>query len=304
MAEKFKSGFVVLMGRPNVGKSTLLNTLLGEKISIVSDIPQTTRYQIRGILNLKDAQIVFLDTPGIHAFREELAAHLNTITRGSLEDIDVLLYVVDVSRHVGKEEQEIMKLVVQSKAKVIMVLNKVDQGSRYLNEYIDAWKHWLKSCRVTEDPVQYYITISAENSNNIDGLKKAVLELLPEHEPFYPKEYSTDFPLQFRVADTIREKLFLHLKEEVPHFLAVIVEEMKDKGKIIYVGARIYVARETHRIIILGKEGSFIKEVGIAARKDLETLLKKKVFLELKVVVKHDWQTNPHILRELGYWVG
>lgn len=233
--ENFKSGFVAIIGRPNVGKSTMLNALLKTKISIVSPIPQTTRHQIKGILNLKSAQIVFVDTPGIHSFKDNLAAQLNTIAKQSIEGCDLILYVVDISRSPGKEEFEIINFLIRQKIKTIMVLNKIDLGTQVLNEYVDCWKHIADSAKVKSDPLIYYLPISARVNKNIEVLRDVIVENLPEQVPFYDDKTLTDFPLKFRIADIVREKLFSVLTKELPHSLAVEVESVKDMphgGKI------------------------------------------------------------------------
>ena len=229
----FKSGFVAIIGRPNAGKSTMLNALLGSKISIVSPIPQTTRHQIKGILNLKNAQVVFVDTPGIHSFKDNLASQLNTVARQSIEGCDLLIYMVDTSRAFGKEESDIMYFLTKQKIKTIMVLNKIDLGKKHMGEYMECWQRILKERNIEKDPIAYYLPISAKTGQNIIELRDAIVESLPEQVPFYDKETSTDFPLKFRVADIVREKLFLILKNELPHSLAVEVEAIKDmEGKI------------------------------------------------------------------------
>jgi GTPase len=297
----FKSGFVALLGRPNVGKSTLLNALLGSKISIISSVPQTTRHQIRGVLHLDKSQIVFVDTPGIHTFSHKLAVHLNSVARKTLEDIELILYVIDISRRMGKEEDNIMKLLAGQKVPIIVAFNKVDKGSRNLGQYMDAWQGWLQKEKIVKDPVCSYLPISALEKTNLEKLKELIVEELPEGPPFYTQDMITDFPQKLRAADIVREKLFSCLNEEVPHSLAVEVEEIEDKENVVCIYSNIYVNRTSQRQIILGKKGEFIKAVGIAARKDLEEMFKKKVFLQLHVKVMKDWQKRPRILRELGY---
>jgi len=301
LEKRHKSGFVVIVGRPNSGKSTLLNALLDTKVSIVSPVPQTTRYRIRGILNLPDAQIVFVDTPGIHSIKGGLVGKLNESAISALDDIDLVLYVADVSRKTGKEELSVMQAILESKAKVIMVLNKVDKGPLYLNQHIHAWKEFLSDKKISEDPVRYYIPVSAMNNVNLGGLKDAILELLPEQPALYEPGTITDFPLKFRIADIIREKLFLSLKEELPHHLAVVIEEMEDRKKIYYIRGKIYINRQSQKSIVVGKGASLLKEVNTQARKDLEGILKKKVFLETFVQVLEGWESKPQVLAELGY---
>ncbi len=300
--QKKKCGFVAILGRPNVGKSTLLNALLKEKISIVSSVPQTTRFRIRGILNLENAQIIFIDTPGLHLFKDDLALYLNNIAKKSVEDTDLILYLVDVTRSIGNEEMVIMNFLLNyNHLPMIMGLNKIDLGTDFLHHYIERWEALLKE-KKKENPVKFYIPLSAKKGKNLDKLTEAIINLLPERDfLFYPEKETTDFPLSFRISEIIREKLLLFLKEELPHSCAVIVEEMEEKENIVYIYASILVNRTSQKKIIIGKGGSFIKKIGTEARKDLELLLKRKVYLELYVKVIKDWQKRPRILKEIGY---
>ncbi|MCP4653410.1 MAG: GTPase Era [Candidatus Omnitrophica bacterium] len=306
MKEEFKCGFVAILGRPNVGKSTVLNALVGNKISIVSPIPQTTRHQIRGILNVEGAQIVFLDTPGVHSFKDSLAKHLNTIAARSLDGCDLIIYVADVSRRVGDEEKRIIDILLRQETKVVMALNKMDLGSRYLNDYIDFWKTHIEA-KKGKDFLIVYMPLSAKTGKNIDTLRDIIVDNLPVHPPFYDPESKTDFPIKFRIADVVREKLFLQLKRELPHSIAVEVGEMAERQttqgqKITDIAVTIYVNRSSQRKIIIGKNGEGLKEAGKQARLDLEEILGNKVFLKLWVKVLEDWQQKPRILKELGYW--
>jgi len=297
---KFKSGFAALIGRPNVGKSTLLNALIGTKISIISAIPQTTRHQIKGILNEAHTQLVFLDTPGVHNFKDPLAAHLNTIARRSLDGVDCIVYVVDVTRSPASEEKKVIRLLANQKVPLVMALNKVDKRTTYLNDYIALWQ--ASAANRADSPLLYYIPISAKTGVNIDKLRQVLIEHAPEGEPFYGPQAKTDFPLHFRIADIIREKLFVRLSQELPHALAVEVENTFDKGKIFYVGASIYVQRDSQKKIIIGKKAEVLKAVGKEARADIKKIVDKKVFLDIRVRVVRDWQRKPRILKELGYW--
>jgi GTP-binding protein Era len=302
MKEKdFKAGFVALLGRPNVGKSTLLNALVGDKVSIISAIPQTTRHQIKGILNLAQAQIVFVDTPGIHSFKDKLTSHLNTIAKRSLEGCDLVVYVVDVSRRPGQEERQLIRVLTGAGIKTIMVLNKVDLGIKSFNDYIDLWKESIEKKKI-KDPLVYYIPLSAKTGKNIDVLKSALVENLEVSHPYYDENSLTDFPLKFRLADIIREKLFLRLKKEVPHDLAVEIEEIEDKKKSVYIKVNIYVKRNSQKRIIVGKGGELLKEVGKLSREEIGKIYNKKVFLDTWVKVLEDWQERPRVLKELGYW--
>ena len=298
--KKFKSGFVAIVGRPNVGKSTLLNSLIEEKISIVSSIPQTTRHQIRGISNAKDYQIVFVDTPGVHSFKDKLTSHLNKMAKSSLEGCDLVLYVVDISRKPGLEERDLLNFLVNQDIKVLMVLNKTDLRKKFFNDYIDLWKE--KTEKIKKDPLIYYIPCSAKLQKNIEEIKEALVENLPQGMPFYDKECLTDFPKKFRVADIIREKLFLNLQEELPHSVAVEVESEEDKKSIVSIKVNIYVIRNSQKKIVVGKNGEVLKRVGKLSRLEIEKIYNKKVFLDIWVKVLADWQDKPRILKELGYW--
>lgn len=293
----FKSGFVALIGRPNVGKSTLLNALIGNKISIISNIPQTTRHQIKGILSLEQAQIVFVDTPGMHNFKDPLSTHLNTIARRTLEGVDLILYVVDVTRAPGSEEKRLTNLLCRQDAATIMVLNKIDRGSAYLNEYIAFWQN-----SASKTPLLYYIPVSAKRGDNLERLRNVICEHLPEGQPFYDSDTATDFPLNLRIADIIREKLFLRLNKELPHSLAVEVSEFEDKARVYSIKAVIYVLRDSQKKIVIGKNAQNLKAIGMEARLDIETIVKKKVFLDIWVRVLGDWQKTPRILQKLGYF--
>ncbi len=302
MKENFKSGFIAVLGRPNVGKSSLVNALIGSKISIISPIPQTTRHQIKAILNTKDAQLVFVDTPGVHSFRDKLTSHLNVVAKNSIEGCDLILYVVDVVRKIGKEEEKIIDIVVNSKVKTIMVLNKVDLGIKYLNDYVDLWRQ--RSEAEPKENLLYYMPTSAIKGTNIDELRKILIEYTPTAHPFYEKDATTDFPLKFRIADIIREKLFLTLKKEIPHSLAVEVESIENRKRKKYIVVNIYVQRPSQKKIVVGRKGEKLKEIGSLARGEIEDIFNKKVFLDIWVKVFSDWQKSPRVLKELGYWWG
>lgn len=301
MKEGFKSGFVAVLGRPNVGKSTLINSLIGSKVSIISPVPQTTRHQIKGILNLKQAQIVFVDTPGVHSFSDKLAAHLNTIAKKSIEGTDLIIYVVDVSRKPAQEEEKLLEMITSEEIKTIMVLNKIDLGDRFFNDYISLWQKKIKDKNI-KDSLIYYIPASAKTGKNIDKLKESLIDNLPLGPSYYDADSLTDFPLKFRIADIIREKLFLHLEKELPHSLAVEVEKIENKKKLIYIKINIYVKRNSQKKIVVGKQGLVLKEVGSLSRPEIERIYNKKVFLDIWVKVLTDWQSRPRILKELGYW--
>ncbi len=251
-------------------------------------------------MNLDTAQIVFVDTPGIHSFKDKLASHLNTVAQRSIEGCDLIVYVVDLSRRPGSEEERIIKILSLQEIKIVMVLNKVDRGEKFVNDYIDLWQKRTK--KAASDSLAYYIPLSAKTGKNIERLKDALLELLPEGHAYYDHSCSSDFPQQFRVADAIREKLFLKLNKELPHSLAVEVSEVKPKKKGIYVKVNIYVKRNSQKKIVVGKNGQLLKEVGSESRPEIENIFRKKVFLDIWVSTLKDWQDRPRILKQLGYW--
>jgi len=294
---KFRCGFVTLFGRPNVGKSTLVNALVGEKVSIVSPVPQTTRYLVRAILNLPQAQVVFVDVPGFHLFRHKLCHYLNQAARQALEGIDAVVYVVDVSRMPQREERAIVKILLQQDAPLIMALNKIDLSKRYLSDYLELWRELAQD---KYPLVKYFIPISARRGDNLAALQEALVEILPPQQAYYPTPDRVDFPLELRIADIIREAFFQRLAKEVPHDLAVYVDEISSQNDRIYIRAVVYVNRASQKAIVLGKKGNLIKEVGIRSRPQIEKILAKKVFLDLKVKILARWSSNLRILRQLG----
>lgn len=305
--EGFKSGFVTLIGRPNVGKSTLLNAIMGEKISIISSIPQTTRYITRGIWTTDKLQAVFVDTPGMHLTKHHLAGQLNRMAVDSMDDVDVILYVVDAKRKPYEEEERVMDMLVKQQIPVVMVINKTDRSKRCAGDYIAMWNKKIEEKAKDGDgynPLKYFIPISALKGDNLKEVKEALLELLPEAPLVYDMDTLTDFPLEFRIADLIREKMCHLLKDEVPHHTAVSIEEIrKEKNGTLVVYANIIMAAESQKGIVIGKGGEMIKEIGKRARKDINKVMGRKIHLELKVQVVKDWQNKPRIIRELGYGV-
>lgn len=281
-----------------MGKSTFLNSVLKEKVSIVSDIPQTTRHNIRAVLTKSSVQIVFIDTPGMHLFKDKLVSALNGLAVSSLEDIDVVVYIVDCSRRPFQEEERIVKMLSWQKAPVIMALNKIDKSRKYLSDYVNLWEN---SNKTNTGPLKYFIPISALRGANLDKLIGSIEEFLPQGEPFYPKDVKTDFPLPYRVSDVIREKICCFLKEEVPHGTAVETVSIEDNEKLAIIRANILVSHKSQKLIAVGKKGEMIKRIGTFARTDLELIFKKKVFLDLKVKLEKGWQNKPRILQELGY---
>jgi len=296
--KKFRCGFVAVIGRPNVGKSTFLNSVLKEKVSIVSDIPQTTRHNIRAVLTKSSAQVVFIDTPGMHLFKDKLVSALNSLAVSSLKDIDAVVYIVDCSRGPFQEEERIVKILSRQRAPIIMALNKIDKSRKYLSDYINLWEN---SSKTNTGPLKYFIPISALRGTNLDKLVGSIEEFLPQGEPFYPAEVKTDFPLSYRVSDVIREKICCFLKEEVPHGTAVETISIEDNDKLAIIRANILISHKSQKLIAVGRKGEMIKRIGISARMDLERIFKKKVFLDLKVKLEKGWQNKPRILQALGY---
>jgi len=294
---KYRSGFVTFIGRANTGKSTLLNALIGRKISIISPVPQTTRYVTRGILTRPDAQIVFVDTPGMHLSSHRLAGELNRMAATQLEGVDLIVYVVDTSRKPYTEEEHIMDLLVKQDLPVIMVLNKIDKSRRCEGDYVNMWNTKAGGL----GPLKYFIPISAAKGENLDRLLSAIIEFLPEGPALYEPETKTDFPLQFRLADIVREKACLLLKEEVPHHCAVVIDEMDEEEGLLHIHASIIMTSESQKHIVVGPKGATIREIGTLARRDINAILNRKTYLELKVRVVKDWQEKTRIIRELGY---
>ncbi len=298
MSERKKVGFVALVGRPNVGKSTLMNALLGRKVAIVSPKPQTTRTQIRGILTRPEGQIVFVDTPGIHKPKHLLGEEMVKIAVDALKEVDLILYLVEALDEELSQEDEI----------IISVLKKVDTPKFLLVNKVDLLKYkegFWKAVELYQDKIYFreVIPISAVKGTNLDVLLEKIFENLPEGGFLYPNDMITDQPLRFLVSEIIREKLFHELHQEIPYSTAVVVEEMREReGKnLVYIRAIIYVERASHRKIVIGKGGSMLKKIGRMAREEMEHVLGKKVFLELWVKVREDWRRSETDVRRLGF---
>lgn len=300
--EKFKTGVVSIVGRPNVGKSTLVNKLLGEKIAIVSNVPQTTRNQIRGVYNDERGQIVFIDTPGLHLGHDKLDKFMNRASLGSLENVDVVVHLVDTTEHIGVEERNVVDQLKGVKSPIILGLNKVDIGKgKYISEYIQLWEE-AKGKKINEINNITLLPLSGLTGVHIDKLIDLVFEHLTEGPLFYPRDTICDYPRKMVISDTIREKLFQAMREEVPHSIAVIVEDMKPrKGKTLYIRAVILVERDSQKEIVIGKNGTMLKKIGSEARKELEELIEQKVFLELFVKADKNWRQDHTVLEQMGY---
>lgn len=290
----YKSGFVTVIGRPNVGKSTLVNTLVGEKINIISPRPQTTRNSIKAIYTGDEGQVIFIDTPGIHEARNELDKYMLDEAYGSLEGIDLIIFILDGSTYWGKNDQLIYDQVKNSNNEIIYVMNKIDKISN--KELIKKQKKY--SQKVGKE----VIPISALNDKNIDTLKEEIFNHLPEGPQYYPDDMITDQIERFVFAELIREKIFYLTREEVPYGVAVLVEEVKEReNEDYYVRANIYVEKKSHKGIIIGKNGKMIKKIGREARKSIEDLMQTKVYLDLWVKVLKDWREKDNLLRRMGY---
>lgn len=293
--KEFRSGFVGLIGRPSVGKSTLLNRLVGQKVAITSRRAQTTRNVLHGILHRPEGQIVFVDTPGLHTPHHRLGQLMVKAAQGAAQDVEVLLLVIDVSKALGPSDDLAFATASQAEVPVILVANKLDlaedKGEAVLAEATERGK-FAAVCRV-----------SAVTGDGVDELIHQVLSLLPEGPPYYPPEMVTDQGERFRVGEIIREKALQVLREEVPHSLAVDVDSMREEeGKDLrYIAATIYVEKESQKGIVIGRGGQMLKAIGSAARHDLEKHFGRQVHLELWVKVREDWRRSPRDLKEFGY---
>lgn len=296
-----KCGFVSIVGRPNTGKSTLLNYLVGEKVAIVSPVPQTTRTAVRGIFTDKRGQIVFVDTPGWHAGRDGLDRFMNKSCQNSLEGVDAVVYVVDTSRTVGEEERQIARRLRSVKVPVVMALNKIDLKGDHIGQYIELWEE-AKGRKIDEIENFVMIPVSGRAGTQTDKLLDVLFGFLPSGPFFYEEDIVSDMPQKQLVSDMIREKLFLLTREELPHSIAVVVEEMRPvKGKTTHIRAVIFVERDSQKEIIIGARGQMVKKVGTMARAELEALLGNKVFLELHVKAQKNWRDDHGMLADMGY---
>lgn len=299
-AREKRCGFVVMVGRPNVGKSTFLNNILGKKVSIISNIPQTTRFSIRGIYNDAKGQIIFIDTPGIFISKKHLNKFLSNRTFSVKDEADIILYMVDMSRRPGAEEEEVIKSLKDIKKPVIMALNKRDLGQTYSSDYIELWQELAGQAK---DNLKYYIPISALEKRGLDEVLDALYEYLPASEALYPEDMASDLPRKLLISDIIREKIFTHTKEELPHAVAVRVDNLEEKERCLYIQASVLVERPSQKAIIIGKKGQFLKEVGKEARLELEEAFSQKVYLDIWVKVQRGWSKDIGTLKELGYIV-
>jgi len=293
---------VAIVGRPNVGKSTLLNAVLGEKVSIVSNVPQTTRHQIRGIHTDERGQIVFIDTPGIHAGRDKLDKYMDRASLGSIDSVDAVIHMVDASEKTGLEEKHVVSRLNKCGKPIIVGLNKIDiTKGKFVPEYIQLWEE-IRGVPMTAMNDLTLFPLSALKGTNVKKLVDLLFEQMPTGPLLYPIDAITDFPKRMAMADLIREKLFLLMREEIPHSIAVIIESVGPKrAKVLHIRAAILVERESQKEIVIGRAGAILKQVGTEARRDLEELVDGKVFLELFVKTASHWREDYSTLEEMGF---
>jgi GTPase len=288
-----KAGFVNIVGNPNVGKSTLMNRLVGEKISIITSKAQTTRHRILGIVNTDEMQIVYSDTPGVLEPNYKLQESMLNFSKSALTDADVLLYVTDVFEKMDKHS-EFLDKVKRLEIPIILLINKIDMTDQ--NKLIELVERWH-----AELPQAEIMPISAKENFNVSSLVKRIQELLPDSPPFFEKDAITDRPARFFVTEIIREKILQNFDQEIPYAVEVVVEEFKEGEDMLRIGALIFVERDSQKGIIIGKQGTALRKIGTEARKDIEAFFEKKVFLNLFVKVAKDWRSKDRILKEFGY---
>ncbi len=296
MKSEKKSGFVALIGRPNAGKSTLINRLVGQKIAIMSDKPQTTRTRIRGVLTRDEGQIVFLDTPGLHKPRHRLGEYMVDVAEHSIRDVDLVVCVADAAEGSAASDQFILDKIAAAQAPAILVLNKIDLlAKERLLKLIETYSAMHSFLAI--------VPISAATGEQVETLVKLIYEQLPAGPYFYPEDVVTDHPERFIISELIREKVLLLTREEIPHSVAVGIEqlEFREDRNVLYVNAIIYTERDSQKAILIGKGGEMLRRVGSLARRDIESIFGSKAFLELWIKVKKDWRNQPHMLRTLGF---
>ncbi|MBV9265728.1 MAG: GTPase Era [Acidobacteriaceae bacterium] len=288
------AGFVSITGRPNAGKSTLLNALVGEKVAITAHQPQTTRSAIKGVVTTPAAQIVFVDTPGIHKSDSLFNKRMMDTVRGALEQVDLVLYVTDAARPVTEQDEQAIGAVTKA-GKVILVLNKVDlvEDKRLLLPLTETYlKIW---------PFADTVPVSARKRDGIEELKRVVISHLPEGPPLFPNDYLTDQPMRFIAAEIIRERILFTARQEVPHAVAVLIDQWEEGPKLVKIAATIHVERPGQKVILIGAKGQTLKKIGSEARQELERRLERKVFLSLFVKVKPDWREDPSFLHAVDW---
>jgi GTP-binding protein Era len=295
MNKSFRSGFVSLIGRPNAGKSALLNALVGQKVAIVADKPQTTRTSIQGVATTPDAQIVFLDTPGIHKADSPLNKRLMDTVRGSLEERDLLLYVADAAKHFTEEDRQAIDVARRTDTPVVLVLNKIDlvKEKAKLLPLIEQYKSVYDFAE--------YVPVSAIKRKGLDELMKVIVERLPEGPAYFPEDHITDQPERFLAAELVREKVLLATRQEVPHSVAVIVDKWEETERITRIYATIRVERDGQKAIVIGAKGAMLKKIGTLAREEMERLFGVKIYLDLHVRVQPGWREKAAFLNALDW---
>lgn len=292
--ENYKSGFAALVGRPNVGKSSLMNTIIGQKIAITSDKPQTTRNRIQTVYTTENEQIVFVDTPGIHKIKNRLGEYMVTVAERTLSEVDVILWLVEPTDYIGAGERHIIEVLSELKVPVILVINKIDTVKRDdLLRYISIYSKEMEFAEV--------VPVSALKKDNIDELLKCIVKYLPNGQMYYDEDTVTNIPVREIVAELIREKALKCLKDEIPHGIAVTIENMNFKDTIVDIDATIICERDSHKGIIIGKGGAMLKKIGSAARYEIEDLVEMQANLKLWVKVKKDWRDSDILLKNFGY---
>ena len=296
--ENYKSGFISIIGRPNVGKSTFLNRVIGQKIAIMSDKPQTTRNKVQGVLTLENSQMIFIDTPGIHIPKHKLGDFMLKVAKNTLREVDVIIFMVNAVEPRGKIDEYIMEMLENNETPVFLVINKIDQV--HPEKLVDIIESYTKKYDFAE-----ILPISALQGNNVDKLLETIQSYLPQGPQYYPADQVTDHPERFIISELIREKVLHLTREEIPHSIAVVIDNIKkeeDTEKdMIRVSATIIVERDSQKGIVIGKKGALLKEVGIRARKDIEMLLGTNVYLELWVKVQKDWRNKSAHLKDYGF---
>lgn len=292
----FKSGFISIIGRPNVGKSTFLNRVIGQKIAIMSDKPQTTRNKVQGVLTTNDSQMIFIDTPGIHKPKHKLGDFMMKVATNTLKEVDLILFMINAVEGLGQGDQFIIEKLQTTKTPVFLVVNKIDQ--LHPDDLLPLIEKYQKLY-----PFTAIVPISALEGNNVETLLEQIKEHLPEGPQFYPADQVTDHPERFIISELIREKVLHLTREEIPHSVAVAIDSIKkmDNSDTINVMATIVVERDSQKGIVIGKQGKMLKEVGTRARVDIENLLGSKVFLEMWVKVQKDWRNKASQLRDFGF---
>ncbi len=300
MRADYKSGFVTLIGRPNVGKSTLMNYLIGQKIAITSNKPQTTRNRIQTVLTTEEGQVIFVDTPGIHKVKNKLGEYMVNVAERTLNEVDVVLWLVEPSTFIGAGERHIVEQLKKVKTPVILVINKVDTVSNAdlkkkeeIMSFIEAYNKIYDFAAI--------VPVSARSGENTDELIKVIMKYLPYGPQFYDEDTITDQPERQIVAELIREKALHCLNDEIPHGIAVVIDSMKYRKKIVDIDATIICERDTHKGIIIGKQGAMLKKIGSTARFEIERMLDCKVNLQIWVKVKKDWRDSDFLIKNFGY---